>query len=60
VLGTYVHGLFENRVARDAFLDAVFAHAGRERPGPADGRRSPYDRAAALLRDHADLDRLLT
>jgi adenosylcobyric acid synthase len=59
VLGTYVHGLFENRVARDAFLDAVFAHAGRERPGAADGRRSPYDRAAALLRDHADLRRLL-
>ena len=32
VLGTYLHGLFENRVARDAFLDTVFARAGLERP----------------------------
>ena len=54
-LGTYLHGLFENRVARDAFLDSVFAAAGVERPTRNQDRPSPYDRAADLLRDHADL-----
>jgi adenosylcobyric acid synthase len=32
VLGTYLHGLFENRAAREAFLEVVFEAAGRERP----------------------------
>lgn len=32
VLGTYVHGLFENETVRNAFLDGVFEHAGIERP----------------------------
>jgi adenosylcobyric acid synthase len=54
VLGTYLHGLFENRNVREAFLDAVFRSAGRERPvtevgGTATG--SPYDRAASLVAD---------
>ncbi|SEP20905.1 adenosylcobyric acid synthase (glutamine-hydrolysing) [Halogranum amylolyticum] len=59
VLGTYLHGLFENRVARDAFLDATFAAAGRARPpdGP-ETAGSPYDRAAALVEAHVDLDAL--
>jgi adenosylcobyric acid synthase len=55
VLGTYLHGLFENRIAREAFLDTVFAHAGRERPGGTDERESPYDRAARLVEGHLDL-----
>jgi adenosylcobyric acid synthase len=61
VVGTYLHGLFENRVAREAFLDTVFAHAGRERPPPGatDAADSAYDRAAALLADHAELDPVL-
>ena len=59
VFGTYLHGLFENAVAREAFLDAVFTHAGRSRPAAAtEASRSPHDRAAALLRDHVDLDAL--
>ncbi|MFB6169546.1 MAG: cobyric acid synthase [Haloarculaceae archaeon] len=57
VLGTYLHGLFENRVAREAFVDAVYAAAGRTRPevDSNGSRRSPYDAAAALLCEHADL-----
>lgn len=54
VLGTYLHGLFENDVARDAFLDHVFESAGRKRPAQAKDD-SPYDRAAALVTDHIAL-----
>lgn len=55
VLGTYLHELFENEPAREAFLDAVFAAAGTARPAGATERRSPYDAAAALVRDNVDL-----
>jgi len=66
VLGTYLHGLFENPVVRAAFVDAVDAAAGRDRSGergdagrPAGGgRASPFDRAADLLREHVDLSPL--
>jgi adenosylcobyric acid synthase len=49
VLGTYLHGLFENRVAREAFLDRVYASAGRSRPETGGEQDSPYDRAAELV-----------
>ncbi|WP_224332710.1 cobyric acid synthase [Haloprofundus halobius] len=56
VIGTYLHGLFENEQAREAFVDSVFASAGRERPATVDGdSRSPYDRAAHLVERHIDL-----
>lgn len=58
VLGTYLHGLFENRVAREAFVTASFRHAGRPRPDEAGARRSSYDRAAKLVADHLDLSAL--
>jgi adenosylcobyric acid synthase len=56
VLGTYLHGLFENRAARDAFLDAVFAAAGIERPDRGGATASPYAAAADMVATHADLD----
>ena len=49
VLGTYLHGLFENRIAREAFVDRVYAAAGEARPETAGEERSPYDRAAELV-----------
>jgi len=55
VLGTYLHGLFENEAAREAFVDTVYEHAGRQRPTVKDQRRSPYDAAADLVREHVDL-----
>jgi adenosylcobyric acid synthase len=55
VLGTYLHGLFENGCAREGFVDAVYEHAGVERPTAADSRQSPYDAAADLVREHVDL-----
>ncbi len=59
-LGTYLHGLFENAVARDAFVDAVFEFAGRERPRSDAATGDPYERAAALVADHVDLSPLST
>jgi adenosylcobyric acid synthase len=62
VLGTYLHGLFENDPVRRAFLDNVATAAGREwPPGEASSAReagTPYDRAAALLCEHVDVDAL--
>jgi adenosylcobyric acid synthase len=49
VLGTYLHGLFENRTAREAFVETIFAEAGLSRPTPTAERDSPHDRAASLV-----------
>ncbi|MFW5903134.1 MAG: cobyric acid synthase, partial [Halolamina sp.] len=54
VLGTYLHGLFENRAVRDAFVDAVFSAAGRSRPDQSVGEASPYAAAAALIESALD------
>ena len=55
VLGTYLHDLFTNAVARDAFVKNTFAAAGIDRTPVDDGDRpDPYDRAAALVADHVD------
>ncbi|WP_263020326.1 cobyric acid synthase [Natronobiforma cellulositropha] len=69
VLGTYLHGVFDNENVREAFLETVFARAGVERSrrrtvrdeGDGNGSRasvSGYDRAAALLERHAALGTL--
>ncbi|WP_345775900.1 cobyric acid synthase [Halobellus captivus] len=52
VLGTYLHGLFENDGVREAFVDNVFAHAGVSRPtagASASESDDPYANAAALV-----------
>ncbi|WP_066414821.1 cobyric acid synthase [Halorubrum aethiopicum] len=60
VLGTYLHGLFENGAVRRGFLACVREHAGVA--GAAGGATTdgtgtgnPADRAADLLREHLDL-----
>ncbi len=60
VLGTYLHGLFDNENVREAFLDRVYESAGKTRPTAVeDGESaSPYDRAARLVADHVDLEGL--
>jgi adenosylcobyric acid synthase len=65
VVGTYLHGLFENEGVRQAFVGNVASAAGREgslgtRSEDGEGTtRSPYDRAAAQLREHVGFDELL-
>ncbi|SDK93380.1 cobyric acid synthase [Natronorubrum texcoconense] len=69
VLGTYLHGLFDNEPIRSAFLTHVAADAGIEwSPLGSDSATvadeetgsstTPYDRAAALVRDNLDLEAL--
>ncbi|WP_256421472.1 cobyric acid synthase [Halobellus rarus] len=57
VLGTYLHGLFENDAAREAFVESVFEHADASRPAGgvgadtrvAAGALDPYESAADLV-----------
>nr|WP_245883216.1 cobyric acid synthase [Halalkaliarchaeum desulfuricum] len=61
VLGTYLHGLFENELARRGFLEAAFDAAGRRPPEVDDhdaGVSDPYDAAAALVATNLDLSPL--
>ncbi|WP_207592558.1 cobyric acid synthase [Halomontanus rarus] len=71
VLGTYLHGLFENESVREAFLETAFASADLERPiesdsggrdsasgNERDSARRPYDRARTLVEANLDLEEL--
>ncbi len=58
VLGTYLHGLFENREVRETFVSTVFDRAGKTPPGGRSARSSPYERASALIEKHVDRERL--
>ncbi|WP_096390865.1 cobyric acid synthase [Halopenitus persicus] len=63
VVGTYLHGIFEDPGVRRAFLRNVAAYANvptdRFDRDPA-GESSPYDAAADLLREHVSVDGLVT
>ena len=58
VVGTYLHGLFENRSVRDRFLNSVFEAKGEERPKSGIRSTDPYDRAAELVAE-TDVDVVL-
>lgn len=49
VLGTYLHGVFENESVRDAFLDSVFHGTDKHRPSPIERPHSPHVEAAQLV-----------
>jgi adenosylcobyric acid synthase len=57
VVGTYLHGLFENDAAREAFVGGLFDAAGGVRPSRDADAESPFDRAAGLV-SRLDLDSL--
>ncbi|KAB1191149.1 MULTISPECIES: cobyric acid synthase [Haloferax] len=61
VAGTYIHDLFANEAPQEAFVDAVYEHTGRKRPDEEAGAETadPYERAAALIETHVDVEQIL-
>jgi adenosylcobyric acid synthase len=57
VAGTYLHGLFHNRELRDGMLDGLAERKGACLP-PDAPESDPYDRLAAVLRSHLDIERI--
>ena len=59
VVGTYLHGLFENETVRTAFVESIFDAAGKSQPPRklTGSYRSSYDRAADLIEEHVDLSK---
>lgn len=63
IFGTYLHGLFHNRELRVSILHALAAKKGLKtlpRWGELPSREEEYDRLAALLRLHLDIERLFS
>ncbi|MDQ0188948.1 cobyric acid synthase [Alicyclobacillus cycloheptanicus] len=60
VIGTYLHGIFHNDAFRHAWLQGIREAAGlAEAPGAVsvrDVRTAAYDRLAAVVRKHLDMD----
>jgi len=55
VFGTYLHGLFANPQATDGLLSYLAGKKGLPYTGAA-GEGDPYDRLAALLETHLDME----
>ena len=57
-LGTYLHGLFHNRELRRGVLSEVARRKGVTLPPPTDDvdPDAEYDKLAALVREHLDMD----
>jgi adenosylcobyric acid synthase len=57
VIGTYVHGIFDDAAAALALLEHLCAVCGRPPPGPRaiEPREDPYARLAAHVRAHIDV-----
>jgi adenosylcobyric acid synthase len=61
VIGTYLHGLFENASARNALLSWLYAQKGLEFVPPEAGvRQDLYDQLAAEFERHIRMDPILS
>ena len=58
VCGTYLHGLFDSRPLRAAFLDTLRERRGLPAIERATTAEDPCDRIADLLEEHLDIDRV--
>lgn len=59
VFGTYLHGLFENKGPREAFISNLFGMKGVSRPVREREPRDPYEKVADLVEENIDLNGLL-
>jgi len=58
IFGTYLHGIFHNSSFRGAFLNRIRRKKGMAERVPAE-QSDPYDKLAAHLEQHLDMERLL-
>lgn len=63
ILGTYLHGIFDEASFRSSFLGALWKDTGKAKPSGLEGapslafiREKNYNRLAQLLRTHLDLN----
>lgn len=56
VLGTYIHGLFENETPRKKFVDNLFSHSGKEKPEETARTEMFYGEVADLVENNLDLE----
>ncbi|MFB6290636.1 MAG: cobyric acid synthase [Candidatus Bipolaricaulia bacterium] len=59
VLGTYLHGLFENEPPRKQFVDNLFSHTDKEKPEETARSGRFYGEVADLVENNLDLKWLL-
>lgn len=59
VLGTYLHGLFENESLRKKFVENVFSLAGRKKPEESARSGRFHEGVADLIEENVDLEWLL-
>lgn len=57
VLGTYFHGIFENKQIRTSFLDTVYASSGGTRPVEKE-QKNPIDKAADWLLNNMEMSKV--
>ncbi|MDY6795372.1 MAG: hypothetical protein SWK76_08860 [Actinomycetota bacterium] len=63
VLGTYVHGLFDNAPVRMGFVEFLFERKGLKPPEATllwvdDSKEERFDNLASEVRDSLDMDRI--
>jgi len=56
VLGTYLHGLFENESPRKKFVENVFSLAGKKEPEVLTSSGRFYEGVADLIEENVNLD----
>ncbi|WGI17850.1 cobyric acid synthase [Methanonatronarchaeum sp. AMET-Sl] len=59
VLGTYIHGLFENQVIKNTLINQLYTISGKTKPTQNQQKDSPIDKAADLIEQNINLDKIL-
>jgi len=60
VIGTYLHGLFQNPSAVNALLSFLYSRKGiRFTPLPENAIDDPYEKCARWFEEHVDMDTIL-